>query len=514
MAAKYARVSYQSFYAWFQRGKREFERIEAGEPAQKSEAIYLYFFNQIEQAEVDAIVGWQQIVNAAAKQDPGYAMRMLRLRDAKGYNESAQAEEENKQVAAGPFDLPASVIAPSFLDAYDDIKDHGHTEYVFYGGRGSTKSSFISLAIVWLIKNNPTMHVLAMRQVKDTLRTSVYSQIEWAISVLNLEEQFRCTVSPLEITYLPTGQKIFFRGADEPGKIKSLKTPFGYIGVCWFEELDQFHGEEAVRKIEQSAVRGGDVAYIFKSFNPPISAGNWANKYARVPKATQYQHKSTYLDLGSRIKWLGKPFVEEAEHLKTVNEKAYRHEYLGEVVGTGGMVFENLVLRPITDQEIEQFDHVTHGQDWGWFPDPAHFGSVHYDAARRILYIFREHRAWKTNNRGLYDGAVAAGYKNDQLMIADSAEPKSVDDFKAFGATVRGAEKGPDSVKYSMKWLQGLTAIIIDPQRCPYAADEFAVYEYVQDPDGGFISEYPDLNNHAIDMARYATNLLWRKRGQ
>ena len=107
-----------------------------------------------------------------------------------------------------------------------------------------------------------------------------------------------------------------------------------------------------------------------------------------------------------------------------------------------------------------------------------------------------------------------AGYTNDQMLIADSAEPKSVADLREYGAACRGAEKGPDSVTYSMKWLQGLTAIVIDPERCPYSADEFINYEYEQDRDGNYISAYPDLNNHAIDMTRYATNLIWRRRGQ
>lgn len=424
-------------------------------------------------------------------------------------------DKANEPVADDkPFALPADVLAPTFLDAYDDIKSHLHTEYVFHGGRGSTKSSFISLALIYLIKNNPQMHAIALRQVANTLRDSVYSQIVWAITELGLEEQFKCTTSPLEITYIPTGQKIYFRGADEPGKIKSIKPPFGYIGIAWFEELDQFRGPEAIRNIEQSAIRGGDLAYIFKSFNPPRTVASWVNKYIQVPKANQYQHHSTYLDLGSRIRWLGRPWVEEAEHLKAVNPAAYEHEYLGVANGTGGLVFGNTQIRAITDEEIAQFDHVLHGLDWGFYPDPAHYTRCHYDAARRVLYIFGEFRGWKLNNRQLYDAVKAAGYPDEVMLIADSAEPKSVADFREYGAGARGAEKGPESVKYSIKWLQGLTAIVIDPERCPYAAEEFLEYEYEQDPDGNYISEYPDQNNHAIDAARYATNLIWRKRGQ
>jgi PBSX family phage terminase large subunit len=428
----------------------------------------------------------------------------------------------------GAFMLPADCMAPGFLDAYDDIKAHQHTEYVFHGGRGSTKSSFISLVLIWLIKNNPTMHAIALRQVGNTLRDSVYSQIEWAINELGLSEQFKCTVSPVEIEYLPTGQKIYFRGADEPGKIKSIKPTFGYIGIAWFEELDQFKGPEAIRNIEQSAIRGGDLAYIFKSFNPPRTAANWANKYIQIPKANQYQHHSTYIDLGARVRWLGKPWIEEAEHLKAVNPKAYEHEYMGVANGTGGMVFENVTLRKITDEEIAQFDRVLHGLDWGYYPDPAHYARMHYDAARMTLYIYGELRRSKTSNKQLYDDLVAYGCRGDDVIIADSAEPKSVADFRSYatvpykpekgepytGPECRGAEKGPESVKYSMKWLQSLAAIVIDQERCPEAAQEFLEYELEQDNEGNFISEYPDKNNHAIDAVRYGTNLIWRRRGQ
>jgi len=412
------------------------------------------------------------------------------------------------------FMLPADVIAPSFLDAYDDIKARAHTEYVFHGGRGSTKSSFISLVIPWLLGHHPDMHALVMRQVKDTLRDSVYSQLVWAVNELGLEDQFKFTVSPLEITYVPTGQKIYFRGGDEPGKLKSIKPAFGYIGILWLEELDQFHGPEAVRNIEQSAIRGGDEAYIFKSFNPPRSAASWANKYVQIPKASQFRHKSTYLELGSRVRWLGQVFVDEAEHLKEINPTAYEHEYLGVANGTGGLVFENVQLRAIPDAEVAQFDRVLHGLDFGYYPDPAAYNRVHYDAARMTLYIFAEYRAHKQSNRDLYDALVARGLTPEDLLIADSAEPKSIGDLRDYGASSRGAEKGPESVKYSMKWLQSLRAIVIDPVRCPETAQEFLDYELEQDKDGNFISAYPDRNNHQIDAVRYACNLIWRRRGQ
>jgi PBSX family phage terminase large subunit len=422
-----------------------------------------------------------------------------------------------------PFYLPADVIAPSFTDVYRDIVRHSHTEYVMFGGRGSTKSSFISLAIIYLIKNNPNIHALAARQVAATLRDSVYAQLVWAITELGLSDEFKTTTSPLEIEYLPTGQKIYFRGADDPGKIKSIKPSFGYIGMLWFEELDQFHGQESIRKIEQSVIRGGDDAFIFKSFNPPATANNWANKYIQIPKETQYQHKSDYRTVP--IEWLGKTFIEEAEHLQRVNPTAYEHEYLGVANSVGGTVFANVQIRPITDAEIfgavdefgiqaGGFDHILHGLDWGFYPDPAHYSKVHYDAARRVLYVFGESRHWKLGNEELHTALTEYGLKPSDMVIADSAEPKSIQDFRAYGSNCRGAEKGPESVKYSIKWLQGLTAIVIDNVRAPYTATEFLDYEFERTRDGEIINAYPDKNNHAIDSVRYATNLMWRKRGE
>lgn len=422
------------------------------------------------------------------------------------------AEDDGQTPANALVSLPADMLASSFIDVYRDIRDRGHMEYLFKGGRGSTKSSFTSLVFIYLLMRNPSIHGIALRQIANTLRDSVYTQLVWAINVLGLEESFKCTVSPLEITYLPTNQKIYFRGADKPEKIKSIKPVFGYIGVLWFEELDQFMGQEAIRKIEQSILRGGDLAWEFKTYNPPKTAANWVNIYSQIPKPNQLIHHSNYLNVPAD--WLGKTFIEEAEFLKQVNPRAYEHEYMGTVTGTGGLVFENVIARSILDEEIAQFDQIGQGVDWGYFPDPFAWSKSHFDAARRTLYIFDEYKALKTGNKDTYTYLVEnKGYEPDQLIIADSAEPKSIADFRDYGASCRGAEKGPESVNYSMKWLQSLNAIVIDPERCPEHLQEFLNYELEQDKDGEYISSYPDKNNHFIDAVRYRTNLLWRRRG-
>lgn len=423
------------------------------------------------------------------------------------------ASEKNKpHMETGAFEIPARLVAPAFFPVLLDILDKAHLEYVEEGGRGSTKSSFISLIIPMLIKNNPQMHAVCCRKVGNTLRDSVYAQICWAIDALGLGAEFDNKVSPLEITYKPTGQKIYFRGADDPIKLKSIKPTFGYIGILWLEELDQFAGDEECRNIQQSVIRGGDEAYIFKSFNPPKAKNNWANKYVQQPKDNRLVTHSDYRQVPE--KWLGKAFLDEAEYLREINPTAYEHEYLGIPNGNGGMVFENVVGDPITDEQIKIFDRVLNGLDWGYYPDPFAFNRCHYDAARRTLYIFDEITAQKKGNRETADLIFAKGITREDRITADSAEPKSVGDYQKFGLKCYGAAKGPGSVDYSMKWLQSLVKIVIDPKRCPDTYREFTDYEYERTKDGEIMSGYPDRNNHHIDAVRYATENVWRRHGQ
>ena len=429
--------------------------------------------------------------------------REIRLKEMKMDLEIKKATEEDIKVDDKSFALPWNVISPAFVEALHKFEENIFTEYVFSGGRGSTKSSFISLKIIELIKNNPELNAVIVRQVANTLRDSVFAQIQWAIESLELTEEFKCTYSPLEITYKPTGQKIYFRGADEPTKLKGIKVKSGYLGILWFEELDQFKGPEAVRTIEQSVVRGGDKACIFKSFNPPKTANNWANKYVKVPKKNRYFNHSNYTQVPK--KWLGKAFIEEAEHLKEINPKSYEHEYLGIANGNGGNVFDNVIIREITDDEIDVFDRIYMGVDWGWFPDPWTWNKMYYNPSQNKLYIYDEARENKKSNKDTYEILVnEKGVTPADIITCDSAEKKSIQDYKNYGLSARGARKGPGSVDYSMKWLVSLNEIVIDNIRCPYTATEFLEYEYERTKDGEVISGYPDKENHHIDAVRYA----------
>lgn len=423
-------------------------------------------------------------------------------------NDNARLELERKKIeppTPEPISyagIPALMIAPTFAPVHFDVQERAHSEYVFPGGRGSTKSSYVSMEVIDLLMRYEQMHAVVLRQVADTLRGSVYQQIIWAISALGLEDEFNCTVSPLEITRRSTGQKIYFRGADDPGKIKSIKVPFGYIGIVWFEELDQFSGEESVRKIEQSVIRGGDMAFKFKTFNPPKSANNWANQYIKIPREDRLVTESNYLTVPP--KWLGKPFLDDAEFLKATNPTAYENEYLGVANGVGGNVFDNVLVREISDDELAQFDRIYRGVDWGWYPDPFSYVAMYYDAARLRLVIFDEYRCNKQSNAQTAEALKRRGVGKNTMVICDSAENKSIGDYCEAGIFARPAAKGPGSVEYGMKWLQSLNEIVIDNRRCPETTREFLEYEYARDKEGNVITGYPDANNHSIDAVRYA----------
>lgn len=403
----------------------------------------------------------------------------------------------------------SEMLAPVFYDFAKDVMRHGHTHYDIRGGRGSLKSSTVSLLVPQLLIANPNTHALVLRKVANTLRDSVFNQYMWAIAELGMAGLWYAKVSPMEIIYRPTWQKIMFRGADDPMKIKSIKVPFGYIAVTHFEEKDQFSGRAEIRTILQSTMRGGDKFWNFESYNPPISRDNWANIDSAEDKPNRLCHISTYLDAPKS--WLGEEFINEAEYLKQTDERAYQHEYLGLPVGTGGNVFERLELREITDDEVKRFDRIYQGIDFGWYPDPFCFIRIYYDVARETLYLIDEHYVNKTSNE---DNAawIREHHYNDFPITCDSAEPKSIVDFRASGVDARSAIKGPGSVEYGMKWLQR-RKIVIDKRRTPNAYKEIVGYEYERNKDGEIISGYPDKNNHAIDAIRYGMEPAYRLYG-
>ena len=398
----------------------------------------------------------------------------------------------------------SSLIAPKFYDVHREIRAGKYNEYWLKGGRGSTKSSFVSIEIILGLIRNPGANAIVYRKVAATLRESVFEQLIWAIDALGVSAYFKPRVSPLEIEYKPTGQRILFRGADDPTKSKSIKLRKGYFAYLWFEELAEFQGMDAIRTIKASVLRGtgGHKAMTFMTYNPPVSASIWVNAESLKPMDGRRVHESCYLDVPPE--WLGDEFLTEANALKLSNERAYRHMYLGEITGTGGQVFDNLEMRRITPEELILLDSFYNGLDFGFAVDPDAFTRWAYEKRTRVLYAVDEYYAARNSIERIAEEAKQRCGR--EVIRCDSADPRMIEELRKRGLNAVGVKKGPGSVAHGMRWLQDLGKIVIDPKRTPNIAEEFSRYEYQQDKGGNFIPEYPDRRNHTIDSCRYSLN--------
>lgn len=424
----------------------------------------------------------------------------------------------------------SNIFAKVYNAYFRQIMAHEKERYTFTGGRASTKSSFISICIVVLITMFPKYNALIIRKTAKSLRHSVFEQIVWAIDLLNLRYTTErgtgfkipnSELAALPITYIRkngTKQQIIFTGCDDSEKIKSIKVSQGYFAILWIEEKTEFTQNE-LQNVRISALRGGDTFYIFESFNPPSATRHWCNREAATYDPNRIVIHTTYLDIPPE--WLGVAILHDIEQTKATNPRAYENIYLGKATGTGRNVFENIEIREIPDGEIKTFDYFYSGIDWGYYPDPFAFSTVSYNPRTQTLYIFDELFLQKHSNFDAFTElkkhmeAMGMNIARDRIT-ADSAEPKSIADFRSWGGDVRGANKGIGSREASFKWLQGLKKIVIDPARCPHIADEFALYEHeIDKKTGEIMSGYPDGQpDHGIDTVRYSTETIWRHAGE
>lgn len=392
----------------------------------------------------------------------------------------------------------SALIAPVFYPAHIAVKDRTHNEIWLPGGRGSGKSSFVSLEIVMGMLRDPEANAIIFRKVGETLRDTVYTQMVWAIEKLGVSHLWRYGYSPLEMTYTPTGQRVMFRGTDNAQKSKGLKLKKGYFKFLWFEELAEFTNMNEIETVRASVIRGSD-ATVFYSYNPPMHGGSWVNEQRLKPTPRRLVVQSSYLDVPPE--WLGDSFIAAAEAMKASNERSYRWMYLGEVTGTGGNVFANLEIRAVSPDEWGGFP-IYNGHDFGFSNDPDATIRCAFDKKRRALHIIGEFVS-----PGMSLSTLAGkmkGLVGREVITADSEDPRGINELRAQGIRIMAARKGPGSVERGIKWLQTLTKIIIDPRVCPHAASEFQRYEYDRDKEGNFIPRYPDKGNHCIDATRYA----------
>jgi len=393
-----------------------------------------------------------------------------------------------------------------------DLLAGGHAAYWLKGGRHSGKSSFAALAVVMGLARDPKASALCLRQNANTLAGSVYEKIRWALRELGWSacDRWEYRRAPLEIINRRTGQRVVFRGLDDPGNIRSTALPYGYFKYAWFEEAGQIQGgERAIRDVIISAARGGVTGFqTLLTYNPPRHPSEWINRAALRHDPDRLTHASTYLDLPAA--WVSDTVRREAEALRVANDRAYKNEFLGEVTGTGGQVFENLTVRAIPDAELERCERVYWGLDFGFASDPDALIGAAYDARMGTVRLLHEYYGSHTPAETLAERVKALCGRHP--VACDSAEPRMIDTLKKHGVLASPVKKGPGSLEHGMRWLQERAMIVADPARTPNAARELAAYEYRQDRQGNVLPEYPDRDNHAIDALRYALEAVAAER--
>lgn len=405
----------------------------------------------------------------------------------------------------------SEVINNNFKSFWKAVNSDKYLFYVLKGGRASAKSTHVAIWLIYAMMKFPVT-TLCVRKVANTLSDSVFEQLKEGIEILGVSHLWKIQKSPLQLVYIPRGNKIIFRGADDPAKIKSIKASRFPIAFCWFEELAEFKTEEEVSVIVNSVLRAelpkGLTYKVIYSYNPPKKKQSWVNKKFEtqfIPGNT-FVHFSTYLD----NPYISKAFIEEAEEVKKRNEFKYRWEYLGEPIGSGVVPFSNLEFREITKEEVKGFDNIRQAVDFGYSVDPMAFVRLHYNKKHRKIYIFGEIYRVKMSIRELAE-KIKANRWNDTIVYCDAAEPRSIAELREHGIKAIKAHKGPGSIEHGENWLDDLEAIVIDPKRCPNTAREFENIDYQIDKEGNTIPRLEDKDNHSIDAVRYALSLDMRK---
>lgn len=370
------------------------------------------------------------------------------------------------------------------------------------GSRASKKSSTQSLKVITEIIENPNINWLVVRKVERTLRDSCYAQLKWAIHRLKVDNFFKCSTSPLEITYKPTGQKILFRGLDDPLKVTSITVEVGSLCRLWIEEAYEITSEDAFDRLDES-IRGqlpkGMYHQVVLTFNP------WSDRHWLKKRFFDEPSKNV---LAMTTNYMCNEFLSEAdlvlfEEMKK-NPRRYRTAGLGEWGIVEGLVYENWEERVFDVHEISIRPSVrsAFGMDFGYVNDPSTLFCGLVDKVAREIYVFDEMYEKGMSNEDIKERVSEMGYSKERIK-ADSAEPKSIAYLRKAGLTrIRAAKKGPDSIRAGISIIQDYK-IIIHP-RCVNFITEISNYTWDKDKFDNAINKPIDDFNHLMDAMRYA----------
>ena len=467
-------------------------------PTEKQAATLIKNFPDLEGE--DLTIASSMVAGQIKSAINGNTKAFLALND---LNNKGQKTDDNRE-----WTIPITDITIDYVELYRAIhkafKDGSLREIISKGGRGSIKSNFWAAIAEETIYNDPQAHVVFTRRYKTDLRGSVYNQFIKTVTRHDRLDDWEFTTSPMEATYKKTGQKVLFVGCDKPISLKSYNLPFGYVKLLIHEECDEMAGVEQMDSVENTFLRNDTPALDIKVFNPPESINNFMNIYAQecINKDKCLVHHSYYYNVP--VEWLGQRFFDRANWFKEHKPRYYANNYLGEVTGTGGLVFDNIEERTITQEEADSLTYRYYGLDFG-YEHPQAFMEVAYDSETEMLYIISE--VVKKRMKQEEFAREITNYKNIEI-ICDSARPDLIRDYSDYGVEVIGATKrwkggGRAAV---WEWLRQREKIVIDPERTPHAHKEFTRCEFEKLKDGTVSSAYPTLDEDCIMSCGYALN--------
>ena len=373
---------------------------------------------------------------------------------------------------------------------------------VVKGSRGSKKSTTISMWIIYNMMKYPLANTLVVRRVFNTHKDSTYTQLKWASNNLGVSHLWKFSKSPLEATYIPTGQKILFRGLDDPMSITSITVEHGHLCWCWFEEAFQVMNEDDFNKIDMS-IRGemppGYFKQITLSFNP-WSEKHWLKRRFFDIKDNDILASTTTYKCNE---YLGEDDIQVFEKMKLNNPRRYNIEGLGNWGIAEGLVYENFEELEFNIEDIKRRSNIksAFGLDFGYTNDPTAFICTLVDLDNKEIYIFDEHYQKAMTNKMISDMIKYKGHSKE-MIIADSSEPKSIDDIQRNGIyRILPAKKGKDSILNGIQFIQDFK-IYVHP-KCENTIVELSNYVW-SNKEGVNINKPIDEYNHLMDALRYA----------
>ena len=373
---------------------------------------------------------------------------------------------------------------------------------VVKGGRGSKKSTTTALWIIYNMMKYPLANTLVIRRVFNTHKDSTYTQLKWASNILKVSHLWKFSKSPLEATYIPTGQKILFRGLDDPMSITSITVEHGHLCWCWFEEAFQIMNEDDFNKVDMS-IRGelpkGYFKQITLSFNP-WSEKHWLKKRFFDVKDEDVLAITTNYTCNE---FLGEDDKKLFEKMKINNPRRYNIEGLGNWGIAEGLVYNNFEELDFNVENIKKRPNVksAFGLDFGYTNDPTAFIASLIDLDNMEIFIFDEHYQKAMSNKDIANMIKYKGYSKERI-VGDSSEPKSIDDIKRQGIyRLKGARKGKDSILNGIQYIQDFK-IYVHP-KCENTLIELSNYVW-DTKEGNVINKPIDDYNHLMDALRYS----------